>query len=210
MSLIIRRIAVDGFRKFRTPFAIEGLAEGLNIVIEPNESGKSTLLEALRAAFFVRHNTRNQLAQSFAPHGEAVGPEIKVSFDVDGEPWTIMKRFLRSPSVEITGPEGRAQGEEAETRLNTLLGSVRDTSRNGDISTYGALGLLWIAQTEALSVSAPGQIVRDTIASTLEAEVGSIMGGEAYRRVTSRTVSAARYLARYFFVRSIRCRTTYF
>ncbi|UNC16587.1 hypothetical protein FE249_20690 (plasmid) [Acidiphilium multivorum] len=186
MSLIIRRIAVDGFRKFRTPFAIEGLAEGLNIVIEPNESGKSTLLEALRAAFFVRHNTRNQLAQSFAPHGEAVGPEIKVGFDVDGAPWTIMKRFLRSPSVEITGPEGRAQGEEAETRLNTLLGSVRDTSRNGDISTYGALGLLWIAQTEALSVSAPGQIVRDTIASTLEAEVGSIMGGEAYRRVRAR------------------------
>ncbi|WP_234731748.1 AAA family ATPase [Acidocella facilis] len=183
MSLIIRRIAVDGFRKFRAPFAIEGLVDGLNIVIEPNESGKSTLLEALRAAFFVRHNTRNQLAQSFAPHGEAVGPEIKVGFDVDGAPWTITKRFLRSPSVEISGPQGRAQGEEAETRLNVLLGSVRDTSRIGDISTYGMLGLLWVAQTEALSVSAPGQIVRDTITSTLEAEVGSIMGGETYRRV---------------------------
>jgi DNA repair exonuclease SbcCD ATPase subunit len=183
MSLIIRRIAVDGFRKFRAPFAIEGMVDGLNIVIEPNESGKSTLLEALRAAFFVRHNTRNQLAQSFAPHGEAVGPEIKVGFDVDGAPWTITKRFLRSPLVEISGPQGRAQGEEAESRLNALLGSVRDTSRNGDISTYGVLGLLWVAQTEALSVSAPGQIVRDTITSTLEAEVGSIIGGEAYRRV---------------------------
>ena len=54
MSLVIRQIAVDGFRKFRTPFAIEGLTDGLNIIIEPNETGKSTLLEALRAAFFVR------------------------------------------------------------------------------------------------------------------------------------------------------------
>lgn len=189
MSLTIRRIAVDGFRKFRMPFALEGLEDGLNIVIEPNETGKSTLLEALRAAFFVRHNTKNQLAQSFAPHGEAVGPEIRIGFDVDGTPWTITKRFLRSPSVEVTGPEGRAQGEEAETRLNTLLGSTRDISRGGDIATYGALGLLWVAQTEALSVSAPGQIVRDTIASTLEAEVGAIMGGEVYGRVRTRIES---------------------
>jgi DNA repair exonuclease SbcCD ATPase subunit len=186
MSLVIRNIALDGFRKFRTPFQIDGLTHGLNIVIEPNETGKSTLLEALRAGFFVRHSTKNQQAQSYVPHGEAVGPEIRIGFDVDGAPWTITKRFIRSATVEVTGPQGRAHGEEAEARLNSLLGSVRDTSRGGDISTYGTLGLLWVGQTEALSVTAPGQIVRDSIASTLEAEVGSIMGGEAYRRVRER------------------------
>ena len=186
MSLRIRRIAVDGFRKFREPIAIEGLTDGLNIVIEPNETGKSTLLEALRAAFFVRHGTKNQLARSFVPHGEAVGPEIQVGFEVDGAPWTVTKRFLRNPSIEVTSPQGRAQGEEAESRLHSLLGSVRDTSQGGDVATYGALGLLWVAQTDALSVTAPGQIVRDTVRSTLEAEVGSIMGGPAYKRVRDR------------------------
>ena len=186
MSLRIRRIAVDGFRKFREPIAIEGLTDGLNIVIEPNETGKSTLLEALRAAFFVRHGTKNQLARSFAPHGEAVGPEIQVGFEADGAPWTVTKRFLKNPSIEVTGPQGRAQGEEAESRLHSLLGSVRDTSQGGDLASYGALGLLWIAQTDALPVTAPGQIVRDTVRSTLEAEVGSIMGGPAYKRVRDR------------------------
>ena len=186
MSLVIRRIAVENFRKFRAPVVIEGLTDGLNVAIEPNETGKSTLLEALRAAFFVRFNTRNQLAQSFAPNGDAVGPEVEVTFDVDGAPWSVTKHFLRSASVEISGPQGRAQGEEAEARLNALLGSVRDTSRGGDVATYGALGLLWVAQTEALSVAAPGQIVRDSVTSTLEAEVGSIMGGAAYRRVRDR------------------------
>lgn len=186
MTLVIRSIALDGFRKFRNRFAIEGLSEGLNIVIEPNETGKSTLLDALRAAFFIRHNTSNALARSYAPHGEAVGPEIRVSFDVAGAPWSVTKRFLRSASVETDGPQGRAQGEEAEVRLNTLLGSVRDTSRQGDVASYGALGLLWVGQTQGLKVSAPGQIVRDSIASLLEAEVGSIMGGEAYRRVRQR------------------------
>lgn len=186
MSLRLRRIAVDGFRKFREPMAIDGLTDGLNIVIEPNETGKSTLLEALRAAFFVRHGTKNQLAQSFAPYGEAVGPEIQVSFEANGAPWTITKRFLRGATIEVTGPQGKAQGEDAEAQLHALLGSVRDTSQKGDAATYGALGLLWVAQTDALAVTGPGQIVRDTVRSTLEAEVGSIMGGPAYKRVRIR------------------------
>lgn len=186
MSLRLRRIAVDGFRKFREPMAIDGLTDGLNIVIEPNETGKSTLLEALRAAFFVRHSTKNQLAQSFAPYGEAVGPEIQVSFEAIGAPWTVTKRFLRGATIEVTGPQGKAQGEDAEARLHALLGSVRDTSQKGDAATYGALGLLWVAQTDALAVTGPGQIVRDTVRSTLEAEVGSIMGGPAYKRVRTR------------------------
>ena len=186
MSLRLRRIAIDGFRKFRTPTVIEGLTDGLNIIIDDNETGKSTLLEALRAAFFVRHNTKNQLAQSYAPHREAVGPKVEVSFEVDGASWSVSKRFLRSATVELVGPQGRATGEDAESRLNTLLGAVKDNSRNGDIASYGALGLLWVAQTEALAVSAPGQIVRDSVTSTLEAEVGSIMGGSAYKKVRAR------------------------
>lgn len=186
MTLVIRSIALDGFRKFRTPFALEGLSDGLNIVIQPNETGKSTLLDALRAAFFIRHNTSNALARSYAPYGDAIGPEIRVGFDIAGVPWSVTKRFLRSASVETDGPQGRAQGEEAEVRLNTLLGSVRDTSRQGDVASYGALGLLWVGQTQGLKISAPGQIVRDSIASTLEAEVGSIMGGEVFRRVRLR------------------------
>jgi hypothetical protein len=186
VSLTIEKIEIDGFRKFRAPISIANLTEGLNIVIEPNEVGKSTLLEALRAAFFVRYNTKNQLAQSYAPHGDAVGPKIEVSFVANGKPWSVAKRFLKNPSIDVTGPQGRAQGEEAEARLNALLGSTRDTSRAGDVATYGALGLLWVAQTEALSVSAPGQIVRDTVQSTLEAEVGSIIGGPAYKKVSDR------------------------
>lgn len=186
MSLVIRSIALDGFRKFHSPFALEGLSDGLNIVIQPNEAGKSTLLDALRAAFFIRHNTSNALARSYAPHGAAVGPEVRVGFDVAGANWSVTKRFLRSASVETDGPQGRAQGEEAEVRLNQLLGAVRDTSRQGDVASYGALGLLWVGQTQGLKVTAPGQIVRDSIASTLEAEVGSIMGGDAFRRVRHR------------------------
>ena len=186
MSFVIRRFSVNGFRKFRTPLVVDGLTNGLNIIIEPNETGKSTVLDALRAAFFVRYNASTQLVKSYVPHGEAIGPEVSADFELNHVAWSLRKQFLKSKAIELTGPQGRTQGEEAEVQLNTLLGSVRDTSRNGDTATHGALGLLWVAQTEALAVSAPGQIVRDSITSMLEAEVGAIMGGESYQKVRKR------------------------
>jgi hypothetical protein len=186
MSLRLREVRLANFRRFRQPVTLSGLTDGLNIVIEPNETGKSTLLEALRAGLFVRHSSRNQLTNSFAPHGEQVGPEVRVAFDHDGSRWTVTKRFLRSAQIELDGPGGRAQGDEAEARLHELFGSVRDTSQRGDPSSHGALGLLWIGQTEALSVSPPGELVRNTVRATLEGEVGSIMGGPAFDGVRSR------------------------
>lgn len=186
MNLAIQRVALTNFRKFRRPVVLDGLSDGLNIVIEPNETGKSTLLEGLRAAFFVRHGTRNQLASSYAPHGDAVAPEVEVGFRLAGEEWHVAKRFLKSPSIEVRGPGGRAEGDEAEERLQRLLGFDRDTSRGGDIAAHGLLGMLWVGQGEALTVLPPGQKVRDSVQSTLEAEVGTMMGGENYARVRAR------------------------
>src|SRR3546814_4727660 len=66
------------------------------------------------------------------------------------------------------------------------LGFVKDSSQRGDPATYGALGLLWVPQAQALEVTAPGSIVRSSIQATLEAEVGTIVGGAAYERVRKR------------------------
>lgn len=46
MGLYLRRIARNGFRKFQGPMTIQGLADDLDIVIQPDESDKSTMLEA--------------------------------------------------------------------------------------------------------------------------------------------------------------------
>ena len=55
--MIIRSLEIANFKKFRDPLHISGFSDGLNIVVEPNETGKSTLLDALRAA---REQARKQ------------------------------------------------------------------------------------------------------------------------------------------------------
>jgi hypothetical protein len=183
-------VELANFRKFRTPTLITGFAEGLNIVVEPNETGKSTLLEALRAAFFLRHSAKNELVRSFCPFGDDVAPRIAVEFEIDGANWRVEKQFLKAAYVTLTGPEGRIESDAAEERLQTLLDFERGNNRGNDPETRGALGLLWVEQAGGLQVGAPNRLVRDNIRSVLEGEVGAILGGRRFERVQARIEEA--------------------
>lgn len=187
MSLLIRRIALENFRKFRAPHEITGLTGGLNIVIEPNETGKSTLLEAVRAALFLKHGSKTRLIGSFQPTGDNVAPQVSLDFEVGGAAWSLTKKFLKSPSVELSGPSGRQQGDAAEQALQTLLGF--ESGQQGamfDKALHGALGMLWVAQMDGLCVEAPGGSLRDLIGATLEGEAGTLLGSAAFERVRTR------------------------
>jgi hypothetical protein len=187
MSLLIRRIALENFRKFRAPHEVAGLTGGLNIVIEPNETGKSTLLEAVRAALFLKHGSTTRLIRSFQPIGDNVGPQVALDFDVAGARWSLTKRFIKSASVDLSGPTGRQQGEAAEQALQALLGFEAGQQGTGfDKALHGALGMLWVAQTDGLCVEAPGSSLRDLIGATLESEAGALVGGAAFERIRAR------------------------
>lgn len=183
----ILAIELENFRKFRKPLALTGFADGLNIVVEPNETGKSTLLEALRAAFFIRHSAKNELVRSFCPFGDDVAPKIAVTFEVGGKEWRLEKQFLKSPHVRLAGGGGgQIESDAAEDRLQTLLGFEKGNNRNSDPETRGALGLLWVEQASAFSAEAPGRVARDDIRGALEAEVGTILGGRRFELVRAR------------------------
>jgi predicted ATP-dependent endonuclease of OLD family len=130
--MILKSLEVANFRKFREPLKIEGFNEGLNIVVEPNESGKSTLLEALRAAFFIRYSAKTELVRSYVPIGDDVAPRVSVSFDLDGKTWALDKQFMKSPFVRLTGGGGRRESDAAEEALQELLGFERGNNRGSD------------------------------------------------------------------------------
>ena len=53
----ITRIRLEQFKQFRKPIEITGLTDGINLFTGPNEAGKSTIVAAMRAAFFERHRS---------------------------------------------------------------------------------------------------------------------------------------------------------
>ncbi|TYC83801.1 AAA family ATPase [Novosphingobium sp. BW1] len=183
--MIIKSLEVANFRKFRDPLRIEGFTDGLNIVVEPNETGKSTLLEALRAAFFIRYSAKTELVRSYVPIGDDVAPRVSVGFHVRGEPWTLEKQFMKSPSVRLAGSSGRKESDAAEETLQELLGFERGNNRGSDLETRGPLGMLWVEQATALAVESPNRIVRDTVRGVLESEVGAVTGGRRFDAIRS-------------------------
>lgn len=188
--MIIRNLEVANFRKFRDPLRIDGFAEGLNIVVEPNETGKSTLLEALRAAFFVRYSAKTELVRSYVPIGDDVAPRVSVGFHIGGDAWTLEKQFMKSASVRLSGVSGRKESDAAEEALQELLGFERGNNRGTDPETRGPLGLLWVEQATALAVENPNRIVRDTVRGVLEAEVGAVTGGRRFDAIRSSVETA--------------------
>lgn len=186
----LRSLALANFRKFRQPIQIAGFTDGLNILVEPNEAGKSTLLEALRAALFIRHSAKTELVRSFCPLGDDVAPRVAVTFDLGADRWQIEKQFLKAPSIVLTGRTGRLESDAAEERLQSLLGFEKGNNRGSDPESRGALGLLWVEQASALAVEAPGKLVCEQVRGALEAEVGAILGGRRFDLVRERVEEA--------------------
>lgn len=81
-NMRFKSIEVDQFRQFRNEVAVHELAAGLNVLAGNNEAGKSTLLQAVRAALFDRYTS--SVGESFRPYGAEVSPKVRLVFDLDG------------------------------------------------------------------------------------------------------------------------------
>ena len=176
----LRRVEVRAFRKIGH-VVVEGLSDGLNVVVGDNEAGKSTLLAALRAALFEKHRVRGEAAEAMLPYGQSVRPEVALDFELGGKPWRLRKAFCQRPEAELTGPGERFTGDAVEERLAELFGfAPPGKGRSKPEEHQGVFGLLWVEQGashRALGVGGG----RETVASALEAEVGHAVGGERGR-----------------------------
>ncbi|MBK8841013.1 MAG: AAA family ATPase [Hyphomonadaceae bacterium] len=180
----IKRLRIENFRKFRKPVELVGFGSGLNLICEPNEVGKSTVLEAMRAVLFERHSAKGEKVKSFRPQGDEVAPQLVLEFEVGGEAWTVEKKFWDKPTVTLTNGIKRFQSDEAEEKLQSLLGFARAGNRGADDESRGALGLLWVEQGQSFALDAPNQLARRTFEALLEGEVGAVTGGKRTAAVT--------------------------
>lgn len=177
----IRSIKLTNFRKFVGTVGIEGITDGVNLLVGENELGKSTLLEAINGVIFEKAKSQTERARSFRHFVNGTVPEIELKFDLDGTRWTILKRFAgQSGKAVLTGSDHRRfEDEAAELELQRLL---EFASRRGG-GEPGIWGTLWVRQGSSFGDPSLDDAGRRTLQGCIEAQVGVVTGGERGRKI---------------------------
>ena len=90
----LQRLRIEQFKQFRQPLELSGLEPGLNLFTGPNESGKSTIVRAIRAAFFERY--RSSSVRDLQPWGDgSASPSVELEFESGARNWRLHKQFLQ-------------------------------------------------------------------------------------------------------------------
>lgn len=175
----IRSIAVNQFKKFTTPMCLDGIGDGLNVVVGPNEMGKSTLLDALRAALFEKYSSKAQPIAALQNDRNQAAPVVELAFEVDDGLYRIKKRFLKKPYAQLLCPDGRKlEGDEAEETLRDLLGFDEPGKMGAKPETLGMWNVLWVQQGQSFGTLDLPDSARLNLHNALETEVGEVLGGK--------------------------------
>lgn len=119
-------LAVERFGPIRK--ASLELGPGLNVLYGPNDIGKSTLAEAIRAVLLLSHGSTE--SRGYVTWGADSTPEVTLTFQVDQEHrWRVQKSFgtgAKGTSILQRGKGAselhtEATGREVDGRLRALL-----------------------------------------------------------------------------------------
>ena len=134
----LRVIELTNVRRFAGQRArLSQIGDGITVLSQPNEFGKSTFFDALHALFFERHNSRNAAIKALQPHAGGA-PEVAAEVELAEGRFRIAKRWLNRPQAQVQDATGRliAQADEAEAWIDRLMGG----------GLAGPSGLLWVRQ----------------------------------------------------------------
>ncbi|WP_045392530.1 AAA family ATPase [Falsirhodobacter sp. alg1] len=193
----IRAIELTNVRRFAGQSArIDGIGDGITVLSEPNEFGKSTIFDALHALFFEKHRGTRAPVKSLQPHSGGA-PEVALELELPEGHFRIEKRWLSRATARISqGGRVLAQDDEAEAWVERLLGT----------GLAGPSGLLWVRQgllgmePEGNTASDKGEreralTARRDLLSSVAGEIDMMTGGRRLDAVVSRVEMALSRLA---------------
>ncbi len=185
-ALRLEALTVEHFRKLKGTYTLEPAPAGLTVLSGDNEEGKSTILAALKAAFFLRHNASGAAREAIQPFDGAETPAVTVAFALDGAPYRLAKRFRRG-GVRLETPEGALEGDAAELRLAALLqyewpgrGAARDEQ-------MGLAGLFWVDQgTTFAGTPRPSETARARLGPAIADQMAALGTSDRAQRLLAR------------------------
>jgi DNA repair exonuclease SbcCD ATPase subunit len=182
----IRRIRLAHYRGVR---AREVVLPPRNVtVIEgPNESGKSSLNEALDVILECYDSSKAARVMDLKPTHEDAGAEIEVDIEAGEYVFTYFKRFHKRPETTLTVHAPRREsltGREAHERVLAMLGETVD------LGLWRALRI-----QQGLEVDLPQLAGNESLAHALDEAAGQTRGGA---RETSLLEAVEQEFLRYY------------
>lgn len=181
MRLLALRI--HHFRRFRE--AVYAFDPRLNVLVGPNEAGKSTVRQAILTAFFVNPATTAKRVASWRPWGSESLGSIVLEFEADGRRFELHKDFEHRRAQLRDLHQGRTwEGARAQERVLQALGLSTE-------ALYRATAMVEQAEIATLRVGAadigarlsrvvqagPGDAEADAVLRRLERELAELERG---------------------------------
>jgi uncharacterized protein YhaN len=175
----IRSLRLEHFRKFTDPVVLAGFSDGVNVLAEGNEFGKSTLLAAIRGVLFERHVSKGLTVRQMQHSTNRTSPVISLEFELPSGLHRIEKRFLHRESyAKLTLPNGvMHQNDAAEDHLQRVLNFTAAGSTGSKPENVGMWAALWVQQRDSADQPELTDSARQTIHGCLDQEVGALAGG---------------------------------
>lgn len=181
-GLVVSRVKVADLGPLRGEIDLGALDPGLTLITGDNETGKSTLVEGMRAALFENHAARHQGLKELQTDGTRNAPQVWLELSVGGVRYELHKRFLEQACATLVEVAGGTTwtGADAEARLQELLEANPAGKRGAKAEHMGVWGLLWVTQDEA-AFTDPGQElppeVRGRLQEAIGRQVATVLGG---------------------------------
>ena len=175
----IRSLRLEHFRKFTDPIVLSGFSDGVNVLAESNEFGKSTILSAIRGVLFERYASRASTVIQMQHWSNKTSPIVSLEFELSSGMYKVEKRFLhKEPYARLTMPGGVIHHDEAaEEHLQRVLNFTQAGKTGSKPDNIGMWAALWVTQRESVDQPDFTDSARQTIHGCLDQEVGALTGG---------------------------------
>ena len=168
--MIIRSFKVSNWGPHLGTFSSDELSERVNIIVGPNESGKTTLIEALTRCLFDKHSTTDKHIESLVPWGRSVTPSVEIVFDHDGTTYRLAKSFIKNARSVLERDESGEfrplhDGDDADEFMRGILESTMPGRGATKPEHRGLHAWLWTVQGDIeLPSNVPGEQLAQRIA----------------------------------------------
>jgi DNA repair exonuclease SbcCD ATPase subunit len=147
----------------------------LQLIGGRNESGKSTVVEAIHRCLFLRAKGQTAEHRAMAPRNGSAAPEVELLFESGGKKYRIYKKFDGNKGVVEFGEVGGSplSSDPADDAIGRLLGTKSGVAPSALASSWAHL---WIEQGQSFNdPTAPAKLPAEQLNARLRTLGGTAL-----------------------------------